>query len=245
MNGAQIAEANSGARAIAQKESLRDIVTAVDLAIDNVLRSGLEATGIPVISEEFTFSPMVLEMGRYWVIDPIDGTVNFAHRIPFFAVSAGLVDGEEFSIGVVCAPDLDELYFTLEPNKALINGQTMQHVHQDRENSLFAASFNAISTDAEYALLKALNNKTRGCLRMGSAALNLCWTAAGKLQCAYGFRVKLWDVAGGMAIAKAAGCAIEIRRYPGEPVIDYAVGSKDAVHLFVKQAAELGLWGTV
>lgn len=240
--GARIADANSGARAVAHKESVRDIVTSADLAIDSMIRKGLAITKIPVLSEEHTYSAELLEESRFWVLDPIDGTVNFAHQIPFFSVSLGLVDKAEFSLGIVCAPALDELYLTLEPGKALLNGQTFKHAHQRKADSLFAASFHAGSTDSEYELFKNLNSKTRGCLRTGSASMNICWTALGKLQCTYGFRAKLWDVAAGLAIAKAAGCELLIRNYPGEPYLDYAAGSKEAIELFMRESSALELW---
>ncbi len=240
LDGARIAEANSGARSVAHKESIRDIVTSADLAIDATLTAGLAATGLPVISEEHEFSDSVLESGTFWVIDPIDGTVNFAHRIPFFAVSLGLVDDGLFALGAVCAPDLDELYFTLEPEKALLNGQAFKHEHQSPRDALIAASFTSRSIEAEYGLFKTLNEQTRGCLRTGSASLNICWTACGKLQGAYGFKAKLWDVAGGLAIARAAGCDILTRRHPGTPLIDYVVGSKEVVELFCRESAALG-----
>ena len=242
LDGARIAEANSGARSLAQKESIRDIVTSADLAIDDLLTDGLLQTAIPIISEEREFNPSSLDAGKFWVIDPIDGTVNFAHKIPFFAVSIGLVDEGEFILGAVCAPDLDELYFTLSPSKALMNGQAFKHEHQASQDSLVAASFTSRSVDAEYALYKALNENTRGCLRTGSASLNICWAAYGKLQAAYGFRGKLWDVAGGLAIARAAGCIIHTRRHAGTPFIDYVVGSKDTVAMLMKEFTRLRLW---
>lgn len=239
--GAKIADTTSGAMVVNHKGSLRDIVTQTDIEISKLLEKKLSATGLPVISEEKQ-DPAKDTPDVFWVVDPIDGTVNFAHGLPQYAVSAGLVDHGEFKLGVVCAPALDELYFTLNTERALMNGRPFTHEHSAKEDALVAASFSAKAPQAYYALFQQVNESTRGCLRTGSAALNICWAAAGKLQAAYGFQAKLWDVAGALSIARAAGCEIILRHTPNALTLDYCVGSQDVVQHVKSLAQENGLW---
>jgi myo-inositol-1(or 4)-monophosphatase len=91
-------------------------------------------------------------------------------------------------------------------------------------------------------LFQSVNESTRGCLRTGSAALNICWAAAGKLQLAYGFGAKVWDVAGALAVAKAAGCTVLTLFQPNTLILDYCVGSDEAVAHLTKLASSHGLW---
>ena len=240
LEGAKLADAASAGQVLGQKGSLRDIVTQTDLDISALLQRRLAATGLAVVSEEA--DPPPAPGAAFWVVDPIDGTVNFSHGLAQFAISAGLVEDGEFRLGVVCAPRLDELYFTLNPERALLNGRPFSHVHRGADEALAAASFAARGGAAQYALFQQVNESTRGCLRTGSAALNICWAAAGKLQVAYGFAARLWDVAGALAVARAAGCEVALRHAPGALTLDYCVGSTDAVRHVRALAQANGLW---
>ena len=239
--GTKIADAAGGTQVLNHKGSLRDIVTQTDIDISELLENNLSTTGLPVISEEKQ-DPARGTPDVFWVVDPIDGTVNFAHGLQQFAVSVGLVENGEFKLGVVCAPSLDELYFTLNTERALLNGRPFSHVHRPLEDALVAASFSAKVPQAHYKLFQEVNESTRGCLRTGSAALNICWAAAGKLQAAYGFKAKLWDVAGALAIARAAGCEIVLRYQPNALTLDYCVGSQGTVRHVNSLAQKNGLW---
>ncbi len=239
--GAQLAERMGPTAPAAYKGSLRDIVAPTDIAVGNLLEAKLKATNLPVVSEE-CYSPSQAVPDVFWAVDPIDGSVNFAHEIALFAVSAGLVDKGAFPIGVVCAPGLDELYFTLSPRKALFNGRPFLHTHRPVAQALIAASFAATGARNQYDLFQQANESSRGCLRTGSAGLNICWAAVGKLQGAYGFCAKLWDVAGALAVARAAGCAVALQYKPGAMSIDYCVGSREVVSHLTGLAARHGLW---
>lgn len=239
--GARLAEGARNPEVVAQKGSLRDIVTRVDLEIQDEMLRHLRATGAPVVSEE---RPETADVpGACWVIDPIDGTVNFAHGLPQYAISAGWVEAGACQLGAVCIPALNELYFTLHPDRALLNGKPIQHAHLPVEASLVAMGFGARAADSQYALFREANESTRGCLRTGSAAVNLCWTATRRgLQAAIGFDAKLWDVAGGLAVARAAGCAVHIRRHADPFTVDYCAGSHDVVEHLLGLARAHGLW---
>ncbi|MCF8169252.1 MAG: hypothetical protein K9J77_11640 [Rhodoferax sp.] len=235
--GANLAESTGSAQIVGQKGSLRDIVTQTDLEISELLVNRLGENGTLVISEEAQIIEGPLPE-VYWVVDPIDGTVNFSHGLHQYAITVGLVEREVFTLGVVCAPKLGELYFTLHPEKALLNGRPFIHSHGMVADALVAASFAATAPQSVYDMFRAVNENTRGCLRTGSAAINICWAAVGNLQGAYGFGARLWDVAGALAIARAAGCDVVIHRAPDSLKLDYFVGSREVVSLLSRLASE-------
>jgi myo-inositol-1(or 4)-monophosphatase len=240
LDGARLTESATTREPIARKGSLRDLVTAVDVEIDHLLTRRFTEAGWAVCSEEqATPTP---PPAAFWAIDPLDGTANFAHGLPQYAISAGWVERGRCRLGVVCAPALDELFFTLGPDRALRNGTPIVHVHRAPAEALVAASFPATAGDAAYALFHQVNESTQGCLRTGSAAVNLCYTAAGVLQGAYGVAAKVWDVAGGIAIAQAAGCEAQLHIHDDGLTVDYLVGSREVVAHVQRLAQAHGLW---
>lgn len=240
LSGAIIAEESNSAAVINRKGNLRDVVTEADLEINKVLREKLIEKGWDVISEE---SPLPSRLqNNYWVIDPIDGTANFANGIPYYAVSVGWLKEGQPSLGFVCAPALNEFYATLSNKTSYLNGKAINHVHEISQNALVAASFAAKAGSSQYLLFQQVNESTRGCLRTGSAALNLCWTASNKFQACFGLGAKVWDVAAGLALNIAAGSRVEIFSYPDNVTIDYCVGSKEVVSDIIIRAKSHGLW---
>lgn len=241
LEASKLAESAIDRSVVSHKDSLRDIVTNVDLVISNLLCSRLGDTGISVVSEESD----IFSGGyprNFWVVDPIDGTVNFSNGLDLYAISIGLIEDSFPILGFVCAPSLDELYSTLAPGSVFLNGKPIKHHHKSYQESLIAASFSGKPEDSEFKLFQAINSGTRGCLRTGSAAINICWAAIGRLQGAYGLKAKLWDVAGAIAIAKSAGCEVITKTYEENPLlIDYVIGSEDVVRQICELAALEGL----
>jgi myo-inositol-1(or 4)-monophosphatase len=238
LEGAKIAEHSVDRHAISRKGNLRDIVTQADQTISQLIIEKLSPSRIPIISEEVEFSYEFLP-DYVWVIDPIDGSVNFSHGLPLYSISIGLIKNMNPRLGFVCIPSLDELYFTLSPEKAFLNGKPLFHENAALTDSLVAASFSGNPLKVEYELFQLVNEGIQGCLRTGSAALNICWAASGKLQGAYGIQAKLWDVAGALAIAKAAGCEVIYDINPRTMSIDYFVGSKGVVGYITKLASKI------
>jgi len=246
--GAEIALNSALNLDIQIKESKRDIVTAVDLHIQAALTELLTDSAIPVLGEEdiagssYAIDDHILR----WVIDPIDGSVNFANQLDYYAVSIGLCRGLDYLLGAVSLPKLGELYLSHAPDFSQLNGKTLKHEHRSAETSLVAGSFSGFAGDpvlrqAQYQLFGALNDATRGCLRLGSTAVNLCFVASNRLQLAYGFNAKIWDVAGGLAVAQAAGCHVIVVPSGDQFSVDYMAGSRDTVALALKLAIEHGL----
>ena len=212
------------------KESSRDIVTNLDVLIENHIQITLQGMGHPILSEEaFAYKPQLPFMGApFWAVDPIDGTVNFATGLPYFGISVGLWDGQEFAVGAVAMPAFKEIFFTHGSEAAFLNGKRLQAKGSTLGDSLIGASFPGSSLPGDpshYDIFRRVNESTRGCLRLGSAAAIICLTSCGRLQGAYGFMAKLWDVGGALAVASRAGCEVWISLHPGKATLDYVVAA--------------------
>jgi myo-inositol-1(or 4)-monophosphatase len=223
------------------KESPRDIVTELDVVIEEKIREILKETEYQIIGEEIksgNHSDVSLK-GGVWVIDPIDGTSNFVSSLPIYSISVGFMFDSKFSVGAVIVPAQKELYFTMGSQSSFLNNKTLRVSSGDLGHSLIAVSFSGRANDEkartrEYAVFGKLNDMSRGCLRLGAASVNICYVAAGRLQCAYGISNKIWDVAGGLAIALRAGCKVYIEFVKGTNKINYAVGVNGVVDEIAK-----------
>ncbi|GBG15581.1 myo-inositol-1(or 4)-monophosphatase [Novimethylophilus kurashikiensis] len=229
---------------IQTKQSARDIATVVDLEVERVVMEMLGASPYPIVGEESAAERSYLE-GPTWVVDPIDGTANFVHGMDYYAVSIGLCHGLDFLTGAVYLPRMQQLYSLVE-GQAQLNHASIYHAHQPYRESLVAVGFANFAHDAEhrakqYALFGDINDETRGCLRLGSTAVNICFAAAGRVQAAYGLQAKIWDAAGAIAVAIGSGCKVKVAPCSGRNTIDYIVGSRDAVDTIHERCVARGL----
>jgi myo-inositol-1(or 4)-monophosphatase len=236
VEGGRIALEHPARTVARRKESARDVVTSADLAVERHIREFLSQSGYPVIGEEAADEHCypLLNEGPVWIVDPIDGTANYVNGLDYYAVSVGLCRAGDFLVGAVCMPHATELFCTLGAGRSLLNGRTLVYEHCPLDASLVAASFAGAADGAElrqrqYRVFGEINDATRGCLRLGSAASNICFVAAGRLQAAYGLRARLWDVAAGLAVAIGAGCRVLVAASSGGAYVDYIVGSKESV----------------
>lgn len=226
---------------VAVKDSLRDVVSETDKRVETRIKEILKVAGHSIIAEESfsNNSDLSLLNGKCWVVDPLDGTANFVTGLPFYAISVGYVERGEFEVGAISIPSQKELFFTFGDQGSYLNGRPLTITDSDLKRSLVAASFSGSRGDEslrnrQYELFGVINDSSRGCLRLGSAATNLCYVAAGRLQACYGFDAFVWDVAGGIAVAKRAGChAVELRQ-PNSPKLSYVVGSKPVVNQLIE-----------
>lgn len=183
----------------ADEESERLVSTALKGAFPDFRLTGEEgATGAP--SNDYG-----------WLIDPIDGTTNFAHGYPHFAVSICLEFRQTPVVGVVYDPMRDEMFVGVEGQGATLNERTIQASTVDTLiQSLGATGFNYdIDTRQEqYALWNAFNDRVQGLRRDGSAALNTVWVASGRLDLFYEKPINGWDVGAGAVIAREAGAVV-------------------------------------
>lgn len=224
--------------AFTEKESPRDLVSAADLAIHNLISQELEPTGIQVISEEsgVAQSDLIAGAGPRWLLDPIDGTTNFAARIPLYGVALGLMRGDAFDAGAFGMPATREFFYTVSPEASYLNDARLRSDMRSLGGSLIGACFSSRGTitaqarEDEFRVFGIINDRSRGCVRLGSAGVSICYTAAGKLGATFGIAGKIWDVAAAMAIARAAGCGIMTSPTQDPLAISYVVGHGSVVH---------------
>ena len=236
MEGERICNLSYAPEIINIKESLRDVSTIVDLEIERSIIGKLSESEYPILAEESShnFEANIDFNKPYWAVDPIDGTVNFINGLDIFCISIGLCQGKTFLLGAIAFPLLKKLYSTMGPRAAFLNGRSISHKHRNIDEALVSASFSGGKNDndqrsKEYELFGEINDLSRGCLRLGSAAANICFTASGELQAAYGINAKIWDVAGAISIATAAGCSSVIEISKDSNSINYIIGSKKIV----------------
>ena len=197
------------AKTIEVKTDIVDLVTNVDKASDALI-THLLRTQVPthqIIAEESAISGQPSDYR--WYIDPIDGTTNFAHSFPHFAVSIALAHKSQMIVGVVYDPLRDELFCATHRNGALLNGRPI-HVSQATtlEQSLVLTGFPYDRRKrSEYYLkfYQAFMMRTQGVRRVGSAALDLCYVASGRADAFWEWRLHPWDTAAGSLIVEEAG----------------------------------------
>lgn len=147
---------------------------------------------------------------RYrWVIDPLDGTTNFIHGMPPYAVSIALMDEEEIVVGVVYEITRDECFYAWKGSKAMLNGQEI-HVSEAAATSeaLVATGFpygEVINSDSFLETIQYLMVHSQGIRRLGSAATDLSYVAAGRFEAFWEVNLHAWDVAAGALILRQAG----------------------------------------
>lgn len=144
-----------------------------------------------------------------WIIDPVDGTTNYAHGLPYFCVSVAFVDAEGTKFGVIYDPVHAEC-FTAERGKgAFLNGQPI-HVSETQElkRAMLVTGFSHNQhehVDRNLELFAEMNEASRAMRRLGSAALNMANVAAGRMDGYWELLVKPWDIAAGLLIVREAG----------------------------------------
>ncbi|MBI1316846.1 inositol monophosphatase [bacterium] len=152
-----------------------------------------------------------------WVIDPLDGTTNFIHGLPIYAVSIGLLHGDQIVLGVVYECGRDECFTALRGGGAFCNGQPIRVSGKATlADSLFATGFpyrDYGRMDAFVALLTDFFQGSRGLRRLGSAATDLAWVACGRFDGFFEYGLSPWDVAAGSLLVEEAGG--QVREFDG------------------------------
>ena len=198
-----------GRRRIAYKGTPTNLVTEMDAQAETLILDRL-AAAFPddaVLTEETGARPG--RSGRRWIIDPLDGTTNYAHGVPIFAVSIALEVAGRVDVGVVYDPNQDEL-FVAERGAGAFLGDARLTVSSTSvlDESLLGTGFpydireTADNNLAEYG---AFSLRARAVRRMGSATLYLAWLAAGRLDGYWELRLGPWDVAAGSLLIEEAG----------------------------------------
>lgn len=207
-----------------ESKGLHDMVSYVDKASEKLIIEQLQRI-LPeagFIAEEGTNDTKGERFN--WVIDPLDGTTNFIQGLPIYAVSIGLLDGDELVVGVVYEVGHDECFYAWKEGGAYLNAEPI-HVSKraDIHDSLLATGFpyNDFSRMDEYIkFLDWTMKNARGVRRLGSAATDLAYVACGRFDAFWEYDLKPWDVAAGAIIVKEAGGVVT--DYKGET--DYLFG---------------------
>ncbi len=201
---------SEGIREEAKSKGLRrDLVTDADRAAEAAILAHIRRAcpDDAIVAEES--AARAATGRRTWIVDPLDGTVNFAHGIPIFAVSIGLVVDGDPAVGVVDAPRLGEVFAGEAGGAATLNGAPIRVSSTSQLADAILATGFAYDienlADDNLDNLGAVAKAARGVRRLGSAALDLAWVAAGRLDGFWELHLSPWDVAGGAAIVRAAG----------------------------------------
>ena len=188
----------------------RDFATAVDVEIERALRERLTVLtpGVPFLGEEEGGARP--SIGATWVLDPIDGTVNFARGSPLCAISLALVEDGRPRLAVVDLPFLSERYVAVEGGGAFCNGRPIQVTERPLADAVIGFTDFSVGHDVptENALhLRLMAALARTALRVrvhGSEALDLAWLACGRLDGAIMLSNLPWDVSGGVLLVREA-----------------------------------------
>jgi myo-inositol-1(or 4)-monophosphatase len=228
-------------RDVRSKSTPTDLVSEADLAAERAIRELLHRLRPDdgFLGEEGGSADSA--SGFSWVVDPLDGTVNFLFGIPQWCVSIAVRDGEGTVAGAVYDPNRGELFTATRESQAMLSGPAgtvelagprgrgpgergpgvgpagpsasgaaAQPVVWELPNSLIATglAYDAGVREAQAKVLARLAPRVRDIRRFGSAALDLCWTAAGRYDAYFERSVKQWDIAAGALICERAGLAV-------------------------------------
>ncbi len=194
---------------IEQKEGFNNLVSYVDKESEKKLVGGLSKIlpGSGFIGEEGT--NIEGTSGYRWIIDPLDGTTNFTHGLPIFAISIGLALKEKIVLGIVYEVNKKEMFHTVEGSPAYLNDKEI-HVSSisTLQESLLATGFPYYEFDKMEAYLKIIKNflqQSHGVRRLGSAATDLAYVACGRFEGFFEYNLNAWDVAAGAFLVQQAG----------------------------------------
>ena len=234
--GALALEMRFGVETLATKSSPTDVVTLADQAVERLLTDGIRRARPDdgLLGEEGASDPGT--SGLRWVVDPIDGTVNYLYGIPQWAVSIGIEDAEGSLVGVVFDPSRDEVWQAVRGDGSTVNGQGLRCSGATELGQALVGTgfgYDERRRAAQALLLPALIPSVRDIRRLGAGALDLCGVAAGRLDAYYEQGLSPWDLSAGRLIATEAGARVE--GLHGEPasyalVIASTPGVFDALH---------------
>lgn len=188
----------------------KDFVTEVDRQCEAAITS--------IILESFPDDSLLCEegtlnngaSGRTWIVDPLDGTLNFIHSFPVFAISIALRGANgDLLAGVVFQPVLRELFTAVRGGGAFLNGKRIQVSDRDSKGSFLFATGLPFKEydylDAYMSMMKEVIRDSAGIRRAGSAAIDLAYTAAGRFDGFWEYRLYPWDFSAGVLLVREAG----------------------------------------
>jgi myo-inositol-1(or 4)-monophosphatase len=233
------------------KYTPHDLVTEVDKGAETMIRN-LILTHFPhhsILGEEgvepgpAASEKAVAELKDeeyLWIVDPLDGTTNFVHGFPFYAVSIALAHRGEVIVGVVYDPSRDELFVAEKGKGAYVHGKPMRVSKENTlADSLIATGFpadRAGALPANLAGVNALAPKVRNLRIAGSAALHLAYVAAGRLSGFWEIGLNAWDIAAGALLVQESGGQVsDTEGKPYSLTVRHVIASNGAIHKELRQ----------
>jgi myo-inositol-1(or 4)-monophosphatase len=191
------------------EKGTNSLVSYVDQQAEKILVAGLQEL-LPesgFITEEEMIEQSQAEWT--WIIDPLDGTTNFLHAVPFFSVSVALYDGKDIVLGIVQQVMSGEVFCAIKNQGAFLDGKKIRVTdRKDFSDVLIGTGFpykTEHTADGHFEALKDVLTHTRGIRRIGSAALDLCYVACGRYGAFYEHHLNPYDIAAGALIVREAG----------------------------------------
>lgn len=199
-----------------------DLVTEMDVAAEKVIVDAIRAAypDHAILAEESGVTEGAA--GYRWVVDPLDGTTNYAHGLPLFCVSIGLEKDGEPLLGVIYAPMLDELYAAEVGKGASLNGKPIKvSAIETLERSVLVTGFppEVREKATNLAAFTSFITRSQAVRRLGSAAIDMAWVAAGRFDGFWEPRLAPWDMCAGCVIIREAGGVVS--GYDGGPFSIY------------------------
>jgi len=230
-----------------------DFVSQADLRAEQILRDDLNKArpGYAFLLEEAGASGSENWAWR-WVVNPLDGTTNFLHGIPHWAISIALEHrlpdgGSELAAGLVYAPAVDEMFWAEKGAGAYLNERRLRvSARRELKEAVFATGipFAAVAPRNRLAFARTLGvlmPQVAGIRRFGAAALDLAWTAAGRYDGFWEFGIKPWDIAAGLLLVREAG-GYATDPQGGDPRANGdVVAANPHLHAVLREAAANGL----
>lgn len=193
-------------------KGLNNLVSYVDKDAEKLLVEGCKAI-VPeagFLTEEGTIEAKSEgKKGLVWIIDPLDGTTNFIHKVPIYSISVGLVQNGTPILGVVAHVPNREVFYAWQGGGAFCNGKSISvNPNPVMANGLFATGFPYFQFEkiSQYlAIIHSLMQKSHGLRRLGSAAIDLAYVANGTFEGFFEYNLSPWDVAAGICLVREAG----------------------------------------
>ncbi len=240
-DAAQLIAARRGADDVREKAPA-DLVTAADRAVERLITERIRSR-FPddrIVAEESAGSDDGVA-GRCWIVDPIDGTTNFVHGHPYVCVSIAFADLDGLAAAVIRAPFLSEEFHALRGHGAYLNGVPLRISEvDDPSGALFATGFpfkgGKGDPTAYFGLVADVLRGCHGVRRAGSAALDLAYVAAGRVDGFFEIGLQPWDTAAGLLLVTEAGG--QVSGWPGDTADPLCSGrvlaSNGAVHEWLR-----------
>ena len=217
------------------KQNDFDVVTEADKASEQMIIDSIRRAypTHSILSEESGISSAG-ESEWMWVIDPLDGTTNFKQGLPVYSISIALQHMGETVVGVVYAPYLGEMFHAVKGGGAFLNDKPLKCGHNETLSTMVVATGMPYDKDRHpdnnLENIGRVSTRVRGIRRMGSAAIDLAYTAAGYFDAYWELNLNLWDVAAGMLLVHEAGGIVEsIRPDRNQSIM---AGSRESLNTF-------------